>query len=461
MLMRFVDLFCGIGGFHAALHRLGHKCVFATDIDKSAAETYELNWGRPNKFKVHSDIRNVINKIPKMDIICAGFPCQPFSKSGSQEGFKDLTRGTLFHDICTLTEKHKPKVLFLENVPHLVRHDKGNTFSIIKERIDELGYDMEWAILSPHDFAVPQVRKRVYIVAIRKDLVKGHKYTFPEENKDDSELDVRSVLDKKVDRKYSLKKKEIVWINMWEEFLKNVNIDTKLPGHPIWADSFKGDEELPGEISSVTHTKKDLLKIYNEWKNYGWVKPIKSSMKKDEIIKCINLPLWKQDFIRKNRLLYSNNKKFIDKWMMKWDILGHDDNGNRIFPVSRTKYEWQAGPTSRSNWENIFQFRPSGIRVKRGNYFPALVAMAQIPVVGWLKRHITPIECARIQSFDVDGNYGKKFKLGDNDAQSYKQLGNAVNANMIYLIQKRIDDFLDDPKKFPLKEPKQTNLQNF
>ena len=173
-------------------------------------------------------------------------------------------------------------------------------------------------------------------------------------NKDDSELDVRSVLDKKVDRKYSLKKKEIVWINMWEEFLKNVNIDTKLPGHPIWADSFKGDEELPGEISSISHTKKDLLKIYHEWKNYGWVKPIKSSMKKNEIIKCINLPLWKQDFIRKNRLLYFNNKKFIDKWMMKWDILGHDDNGNRIFPVSRTKYEWQAGPTSRSNWENIF-----------------------------------------------------------------------------------------------------------
>ena len=144
--MRFVDLFCGIGGFHAALHRLGHECVFATDIDKHAAETYEANWGKPGGFDVHCNIRDVLYDIPKMDIICAGFPCQPFSKSGAQEGFKDQTRGTLFHDICTLAEKHQPKVLFLENVPNLVKHDDGNTFRVIQERLDELGYDVEWSI---------------------------------------------------------------------------------------------------------------------------------------------------------------------------------------------------------------------------------------------------------------------------------------------------------------------------
>ena len=181
-------------------------------------------------------------------------------------------------------------------------------------------------------------------------------------------------------------------------------------------------------------------------------------MRKDEIIKAINLPSWKQDFIRKNRTLYTSNKKFIDKWMRKWNVLGLDSNGDRNFPVSRTKYEWQAGAESRTNWENIFQFRPSGIRVKKGDYFPALVAMAQIPVVGWLKRHITPKECARIQSFDVDGKYGKKFKLGKTDAQSYKQLGNAVNVNMIFLIQERIDAFLSGSKDFPKKTPIQKTL---
>ncbi len=155
------------------------------------------------------------------------------------------------------------------------------------------------------------------------------------------------------------------------------------------------------------------------------------------------MPLWKQDFIRKNRLLYSENKEFIDSWLVRWNVLGLDEQGKPNIPVSRTKYEWQAGPESRTNWENIFQFRPSGIRVKRGDYFPALVAMAQIPVVGWLRRHITPKECARIQDFDVDGEYGEPFVLGDSDQQSYKQLGNAVNVNMIRLIQERIDMYID------------------
>lgn len=152
--------------------------------------------------------------------------------------------------------------------------------------------------------------------------------------------------------------------------------------------------------------------------------------------------MWKQNFISKNRYLYDNNEAFISNWLKKWKVLETDETGKPIIPVSRRKYEWQAGPDSRSNWENIFQFRPSGIRVKRGNYFPALVAMAQIPVVGWLKRHITPKECARIQDFDVDGNYGKPFVLGDSDQQSYKQLGNAVNVNLIYLIQRNIDTYL-------------------
>jgi DNA (cytosine-5)-methyltransferase 1 len=453
--MRFVDLFCGIGGFHAALHRLGHECVFATDIDKAAAETYELNWGKPGGFDVNCDIREVLNEIPKMDIICAGFPCQPFSKSGAQKGFQDQTRGTLFHDICHLAEKHKPKILFLENVPHLVKHDGGNTFSVIQQRIEELGYDLQWAILSPHKFGVPQVRTRVYIVAIRKDLAKGRDFSFPKEV-NDVELDVRSVLDKKVDSKYDLTEKEFAWLKMWEEFLINVNTDTKLPGHPIWADSFTGEENLPGELTQ--YTKAELIDIGNEWSDYGWVKPVKKSMNKTQIIKAISLPSWKQNFIEKNRILYVNNKKYIDKWLKRWNLFGVDEDGKRLIPVSRTKYEWQAGPDSRTNWENIFQFRPSGIRVKRGDYFPALVAMAQIPVVGWLKRHITPKECARIQSFDVDGLYGEPFKLGTNDGQAYKQLGNAVNVNMILLIQEHIDLFLSGSTAFSKKPPIQTKL---
>jgi hypothetical protein len=165
-------------------------------------------------------------------------------------------------------------------------------------------------------------------------------------------------------------------------------------------------------------------------------------MTKEQLIKAISLPPWKQNFIRKNRLLYTNNRKFIDTWLKQWKVLDVDGEGRPYVPVSRTKYEWQAGPTSRTNWENIFQFRPSGIRVKRGDYFPALVAMAQIPVVGWLKRHISPNECARIQDFDVDGIHGNPFVLGASDQQSYKQLGNAVNVNVVKMIQERIDFYI-------------------
>ena len=205
-----------------------------------------------------------------------------------------------------------------------------------------------------------------------------------------------------------------------------------------------------GDLSQ--YTKAELLHIGDEWADYGWVKPVKKYEKITDR-KNINLPLWKQDFIRKNRVLYANNKSFIDKWLKKWEPFAVDEEGKRKIPVSRTKYEWQAGAESRTNWENIFQFRPSGIRVKKGDYFPALVAMAQIPVVGWLKRHITPKECARIQSFDVDGKYGTPFKLGS--TVNVQAMGNAANVNMI-MIQERVDEFLSGSPNF-LK----TNIQSY
>ena len=224
---------------------------------------------------------------------------------------------------------------------------------------------VEWAILSPHKFGVPQVRTRVYIVAIRKDLAKGRDFSFPKEH-DETVLDVRTVLDDKVDQKYHMTEKELHWLNMWEDFLIHVDVETKLPSHPIWADAFIGHEILPGDLNQ--YTKRELLAIGREWENYGWVKPVRMSMKKAEMIKAISLPLWKQDFVRKNRKLYADNQQFIDKWLTKWNVLGMNEEGEKNIPVSRTKYEWQAGPDSRTNWENIFQFRPSGIRVKRGDY---------------------------------------------------------------------------------------------
>ena len=202
--LRFIDLFCGIGGFRFALEELGHACVFSSDDDPHAQKTYSLNFGETPC----GDLTEIeASSVASHDVLCAGFPCQPFSKSGAQEGFEDQTRGTLFHDICYLAEKHSPAVLFLENVPNLVAHDNGNTMKVIEARIEEIGYKYWRKIISPHNYGTCQIRKRVYIVCIRNDLVQDFDYTFPKERQFD--LDIRTVLDQTADAKYSMNKDEI------------------------------------------------------------------------------------------------------------------------------------------------------------------------------------------------------------------------------------------------------------
>ena len=140
--LRFVDLFAGIGGFHLALRRLGHNCVFASEIDKKLRDRYEENFGMYGD-AVQGDITNIdLETIPSHDILCAGFPCQPFSKAGSQLGLKDLVQGTLFQSIIEVLEKRHPEYLILENVGNFSRHDNGNTWKIVKENLEQLGYDI-------------------------------------------------------------------------------------------------------------------------------------------------------------------------------------------------------------------------------------------------------------------------------------------------------------------------------
>lgn len=166
----FIDLFCGVGGIRMGFSHAGFECVFSCDINADCRETYKENYGEMPK----GDICNISEKtdIPKHDILCAGFPCQPFSISGKQKGFQD-TRGTLFFEICRVIKERKPKVVFLENVKHLVHHDSGNTLQVILSQLEELGYCVEWRVLNASDFGVPQNRERIIIVAC-----KGKKFDF-------------------------------------------------------------------------------------------------------------------------------------------------------------------------------------------------------------------------------------------------------------------------------------------
>ena len=176
--LKFIDLFAGIGGFHIALSSLGGKAVFASEWDKEAALVYENNFS----LKPEGDITKISEKsIPDHDILCAGFPCQAFSISGKQLGFED-SRGTLFFDVARIAKEKQPKIMFLENVKNLARHDNGKTLAVIKNTLDEIGYDVFDKVLDASKFGVPQSRKRIYIVCFRKDL-KVKDFSFPKEEK--------------------------------------------------------------------------------------------------------------------------------------------------------------------------------------------------------------------------------------------------------------------------------------
>lgn len=166
-IMKFLDLFSGIGGFRLGLERQGHKCIGFCEIDKFSRKSYKAIFETKGELEYH-DIKQVreeeFRKLRgQVDIVCGGFPCQVFSLAGRRLGFED-TRGTLFFEIVRCAQEIQPRFLFLENVKGLLSHDKGKTFRTILTTLDELGYDVEWQVLNSKDFQVPQNRERVFII---------------------------------------------------------------------------------------------------------------------------------------------------------------------------------------------------------------------------------------------------------------------------------------------------------
>lgn len=378
--LKFIDLFCGVGGFHLALEDLGCKCVFASDIDSDCRNVYKDNFG----LEPVGDITKVNEKnIPKHDILCAGFPCQAFSKAGHRRGVND-PRGTLFYEIIRIAKHHQPKYMILENVRNLAGHDGGNTWRVIRYNLREIGYNVsdEPIIFSPHYIGVPQHRERVFILCKRKDLGDLPNFSFNKKNRPVS--DAFSILqsDDEIENinRYRLNKRETAIIDLWNEF--SMIVKDNLPGFPVWSEWLK-------ELNGV-----DNLQSY---------------------------PKWKQDFIYKNNRLYSDNKKMIDTWLKK-------AMKNNDFAGAKAKFEWQAGKIAEpSLWNTLMHFRPSGLRVKAPTHYPALVAITQTSIVGPRKRRLTPRECARLQSIP------DTYKLHPNDRIAYKQMGNSVNVELVKL----------------------------
>lgn len=408
MTFKFVDLFAGIGGFHGALGALGGECVYASEIDKSAARIYLRNWGIEPEGDITLAANDTTMEVPDHDLLVGGFPCQPFSKSGKQKGMEEA-RGTLFWNIAKIIEIRKPKIVILENVRNIAGPRHAHEWEVIIQTLRELGYRVSSKpfVVSPHRIhpsfgGRPQVRERVFIAATRLNRVTGQLHEEPqlpskeqfEANWDskkwklaqDLPLDPMTAKEK---NGLKLSEAEIEWLDAWNEFLQiyRANNDGKNPpGFPIWVDE------------------------WNHTKNLQ--------------IPC-GTPKWKENFLRKNSELYTANKKVLDAWLKKYDNLAH-------FPPSRRKFEWQA-QDSKSIADTILHFRPSGIRAKKATYVPALVAITQTSIIGKHRRRISVREAARLQGFPDWFDF-----LDQREGMSYKQLGNAVNIGAVYNVIKSL-----------------------
>jgi DNA (cytosine-5)-methyltransferase 1 len=434
--LTFIDLFAGLGGFHTALKRLGHKCVFASEIDDELRELYKKNFPQIAK-KTYGDIRTCKDKVPSHDVLCAGFPCQPFSKSGAQLGLFDKTRGTLFYDMMDIIRHHEPEYIILENVGNFERHDEGRTWKIVKKSLIKLGYDVRGTehlgsggsgLLSPHHFGFPHKRERFFIVAKKGGLPS---IPLPSPNHSSS-LSMRGIVQPLKELSSSdraetkIAEDKLECIEHWNSQLAKLpESKVQLPSFPIWGDEIDATYPFESYTPYVARIKELKACIYGQ--------SIERGMSRHEILKLFpsyarsearRFPDWKVQFIRQNRDWFKEHRsRFSESWVNKL----------RRLPSSHRKLEWNCQGEERDIWRYILQFRPSGLRVKRYDVSPALVATrTQIPILGPKRRYLTKIEGLRLQGFP-DSHH-----LPESRSDAFLALGNAVHVALVEIIARQL-----------------------
>src|SRR5690625_3834218 len=410
----YVSLFSGIGGFEQALNKLGGTCVFASEIDKFAAQAYETLYGHMPE----GDITQIDAKdVPDHDLLVGGFPCQSFSVAGKRKGFED-TRGTLFFEIARIAKEKRPKALLLENVKGLVNHDKGRTLDVMIETLNEIGYVVDFEILNSKYFGVPQNRERIFIVAIREDLieqepwiidgntivpkgkrriseydgVKTFNFDWPEQSEVTTRL--RDILETDVDEKYYLDE---------EKTAKLVaQLNETLPAH----------FPTPNDVNNTLRTggKGSLTAKHN------------------------------YDHIAEPQMLGHVDIKGHDAIKRVYDSEGISPTLTTMSGGHRQPKVAEVRPVLTPD---RMEKRQNGRRFKEdGEESFTLTSQDRLGVAlgnpaKYRIRKLTPRECWRLQGFP-DEAHDAVESAGISDSQRYKQAGNAVTVNVIEAIAERL-----------------------
>lgn len=408
--MKFIDLFAGLGGFHTGFMNSGYECVFACELEPHLRELYLKNYG----IKPHGDITKVDEKaIPEHDVMCAGFPCQPFSLAGKKKGAECPESGKLIDHVIRIAKHHQPKFIVLENVPNVLTIAKGTFWDYVQESFKKIGYKLEYKVISPVDVGIPQNRKRVFIVGSQ---LGGESFTWPECNQLNKQT-LFDILDEQRDSKL-LEPKKVELLAHWQSLLSKINLG-KFCSVSLVAPEFGAT--YPLDFSNLS------LKQMREYKGAYGVS-LADCHTWDELLTFLpsycrenkQVANWLEKSVKYSRSVYSKHTNVIDDWSK---LLDKENNSWQIL-------EWRGKHFEHDIYQHIVQFRASGIRILKPEIAPSLISMTptQIPIIPSQNRYISAYEAAKLQ------NLHELRSLPDGLVKSFKALGNAVNAKVVELI---------------------------
>ncbi|MDO4642777.1 MAG: DNA (cytosine-5-)-methyltransferase [Cardiobacteriaceae bacterium] len=363
-----------------------------------------------------------VSKVPPHDIICAGFPCQPFSLAGKKKGAECPKSGRLIDHVIRIAKYHSPKFIFLENVPNILTIADGTFWDYLVESFVRIGYKIHHKIISPVDIGIPQNRKRIFVVAVRKDLDTGN-FPWPVLTGLDTK-GLPDVLENTAGSK-PLESPKATLLKHWQELLDSLPI-TKLGSISIVAPEF-------GATYPFDFEKLELREIKRYKGAYGQDLSVCHSW--DEVLAkmpgyCRNnkkVPAWIAKSVEFSRQLFADNIEICTCWSRK---IEKKNNSWQIL-------EWRGEHNNLNIYHHIVQFRASGIRILRPKVAPSLISMTptQIPVIPSMNRYLSAYEAAKLQNLHHLG------KLPGNPVRAFKALGNAVNALIVEKVSEKLHTY--------------------